>query len=145
MDWDAIGAIGEIVGAAAVIATLIYLATQVRQSSRNMHNATSWAITQALADLNARISSDGEFAELWLRGCRNVEILESVEVERFRTFVMDLLNLAIYVHKHPTDEHQFYIDYLASMVRGNAGFKKSVQSARRSMPSDLYEKLTNDA
>ena len=30
MSWDAIGAIGEIIGAIAVIATLFYLATQVR-------------------------------------------------------------------------------------------------------------------
>jgi hypothetical protein len=30
MNWDAIGAVGEIVGAIAVVATLIYLASQVR-------------------------------------------------------------------------------------------------------------------
>jgi len=33
MNWDAIGAVGEIVGAIAVLATLIYLAIQIRQSS----------------------------------------------------------------------------------------------------------------
>jgi hypothetical protein len=33
MNWDAIGAIGEIVGAIAVLATLIYLAIQIRQNS----------------------------------------------------------------------------------------------------------------
>ncbi len=33
MNWDAIGAIGEIVGALAVLATLIYLAVQIRQNS----------------------------------------------------------------------------------------------------------------
>ena len=31
MNWEAIGAIGEVVGAIAVVATLIYLAAQVRQ------------------------------------------------------------------------------------------------------------------
>ena len=30
MNWDAIGAIGEIVGAAAVVATLVYLSRQVQ-------------------------------------------------------------------------------------------------------------------
>ncbi len=30
MNWDAIGAIGEILGAAAVVATLVYLAIQIR-------------------------------------------------------------------------------------------------------------------
>jgi heme/copper-type cytochrome/quinol oxidase subunit 1 len=34
MNWDAIGAIGEIVGAAAVVFFLIYLAVQLRQSAK---------------------------------------------------------------------------------------------------------------
>ena len=33
MNWDAVGAIGEIVSAIAVLGTLIYLAMQIRQSS----------------------------------------------------------------------------------------------------------------
>ena len=31
MDWDAIGAIGEVVGAVAVIATLFYFSIQIRK------------------------------------------------------------------------------------------------------------------
>jgi hypothetical protein len=34
MNWDAIGAVGEIVGALTVLITLIYLAIQIRQSNR---------------------------------------------------------------------------------------------------------------
>jgi hypothetical protein len=34
MNWDAIGAVGEIVSAIAVLVTLVYLAGQVRQSNR---------------------------------------------------------------------------------------------------------------
>ena len=34
MNWEAIGAIGEIIGAAAVFLTLIYLAIQVKESRR---------------------------------------------------------------------------------------------------------------
>ena len=32
MNWDAISAVGEIVGAVAVVVTLVYLAAQIRQS-----------------------------------------------------------------------------------------------------------------
>ena len=35
MNWEAIGAIGEVVGAAGVIATLLYLTSQIRQSTRS--------------------------------------------------------------------------------------------------------------
>jgi hypothetical protein len=34
MNWDAIGAIAEALGAAGVIASLLYLTTQVRASTR---------------------------------------------------------------------------------------------------------------
>ena len=36
MNWDAIGAIAELLGAIGVIASLIYLATQIRQSREQM-------------------------------------------------------------------------------------------------------------
>ncbi len=32
MNWDAVGAIAELLGAVGVIGSLVYLATQVRQS-----------------------------------------------------------------------------------------------------------------
>lgn len=35
MNWDAIGAIGEIIGAIAVVATLFYLAVQVRETRKD--------------------------------------------------------------------------------------------------------------
>ena len=34
MNWDAIGAIGEMIGAAAVVASLLYLALQTRANAR---------------------------------------------------------------------------------------------------------------
>ena len=38
MNWEAIGAVGETVGGIGVIVTLIYLAIQVRQNTRNIHD-----------------------------------------------------------------------------------------------------------
>jgi hypothetical protein len=35
MNWDAVGAIAELVGALAVIATLIYLSGQIREAARS--------------------------------------------------------------------------------------------------------------
>jgi hypothetical protein len=48
MNWDAIGAVGEIVGAMAVVVTLIYLAVQVRRGT----SATQAASVQAAAALD---------------------------------------------------------------------------------------------
>jgi hypothetical protein len=40
MNWDAIGAIAELLGAVGVIASLVYLATQIRQSRQQMGQNT---------------------------------------------------------------------------------------------------------
>jgi len=40
VNWDAIGAIGEIVGAAAVVVTLLYLGIQTRKNAQAL-DATS--------------------------------------------------------------------------------------------------------
>jgi len=34
MDWNAIGAIGETIGAAAVVVSLLYLAVQIREQNK---------------------------------------------------------------------------------------------------------------
>ena len=54
MNWEAMGAIGEVVGAAGVIITVIYLALQVRQNSDLIRNNSkqleqSYELAQAQA------------------------------------------------------------------------------------------------
>jgi len=47
MNWDAIGAIGEVGGAVAVIATLIYLAGQLRQNTKALRSSTYQAFNDS--------------------------------------------------------------------------------------------------
>jgi hypothetical protein len=54
-DW---GAVGEIVGAAGVIASLLYLAIQIRQSSRTARNATTQSIMSMSAHMNTAVAGD---------------------------------------------------------------------------------------
>jgi len=48
MNWDAIGAIGEILGALAVVLTLGYLAIQVKQNTHSMKVAAKLEIDKQL-------------------------------------------------------------------------------------------------
>ena len=43
MNWDAIGAIAELLGAIGVIASLVYLATQIRQNTATVRASGSVA------------------------------------------------------------------------------------------------------
>lgn len=48
MNWEATGAIADIVGATAVLATLIYLALQIRQNSRSINQQNDMAKAQTI-------------------------------------------------------------------------------------------------
>jgi hypothetical protein len=47
VNWEALGAAGELVGAAGVIASLLYLSVQIRQNTRATRAATLNAVTEA--------------------------------------------------------------------------------------------------
>ena len=46
MNWDAVGAVAELVGALGVLVTLIYLAMQIRQNTESMQAAAREAIAE---------------------------------------------------------------------------------------------------
>jgi hypothetical protein len=62
MNWDAIGAIGETVGALAVILTLAYLAVQIRQNALATQTASHHAVTDSLNQGNLAMAQDAALA-----------------------------------------------------------------------------------
>ncbi len=60
MNWDAVGAIGEVVAASLVVLTLIYLAVQTRQSARATHAATMQSSNDTFVNINLAIVADDE-------------------------------------------------------------------------------------
>ena len=53
MNWEAIGAIGEIVGAIAVIATLFYLSIQIRQNATATTRSNEYAQAASVHESNS--------------------------------------------------------------------------------------------
>jgi len=66
MNWEAIGAIGEILGAAAVVVSLIYLAVQIRANHKEVRLA---AMHEISVEFRESISTfaDPQMAELFTR------------------------------------------------------------------------------
>ena len=73
MNWDALGAIAELIASIAVLATLVYLAIQIRESTatareailrsqtdRNMDNSKFMAGTPGMMDIYIRTMDDPE-------------------------------------------------------------------------------------
>jgi len=81
MDWDAIGAIGEVLGAAAVIATLLYLGTQISQTNRIAKSSVARELQQKYSDIYTLIATDSEIRGLVTR-LRNTDyVIDSQEEE----------------------------------------------------------------
>ena len=81
MNWEAIGAVGEIVGALAVVATLGYLAVQIRQNTRVARSAARQAIAQMTMSSASNLVEDGELADLVARDLAGEQLIDG---ERLR-------------------------------------------------------------
>ena len=58
MNWDAIGAVGEILGALAVVVTLVYLARQVSYARTEAADANRLQRSNGLREFNLAIATD---------------------------------------------------------------------------------------
>jgi hypothetical protein len=64
MNWTAVGAVAELFGAAGVILSLIYLATQVRHSTRATRAATRQALASDLQTLASDLVTGDDIARI---------------------------------------------------------------------------------
>ena len=92
MNWEAIGAIGETLGATGVIVTLLYLTTQLRQNTRVLRAASVDSSTKIANDGRASLYADPELTAIYDKGLAGVESLTDIERIRFRLVMANALN-----------------------------------------------------
>ena len=88
MDWDALGAMAELGGALGVIASLIYLATQIRHSTRASSVEAKLATTGMLNEYLNMFITDPELNDLFLGAHTSTENLSKEEYRRFSNLVL---------------------------------------------------------
>ena len=81
-----LGNIGEFVGAIGVIASLVYLAVQIRQNTRTLRAATYESLAQATATANSLMITDPEIARIVEAGLGS-EPLPREDRARFRAYL----------------------------------------------------------
>lgn len=82
MNWEAIGALGELLGAAAVIATLLYVARQLQEQSRALTTSTRDSAFQQLAEWNYQVMADADISHLFQMGADSDDWDEFAPEER---------------------------------------------------------------
>lgn len=90
MNWEAIGAVGEIVGALGVIVTLAYLAVQIHQNSHQLERsieatrvAAEDAVSRGFDRWREMVAVNPELSDIYLRGLSDLASLTPAERHRF--------------------------------------------------------------
>jgi hypothetical protein len=81
MNWDAIGAIAELLGAVGVIASLIYLAKQIRHSGEQMQENTRAARSAAYQQFENSIH-DRAMSQVTVPGLARIVMLGMSDLEQ---------------------------------------------------------------
>ncbi len=125
MNWEAIGAIAELGGAIGVIASLFYLAIQIRWTRLNDIKNEINSNYSDLDNFRQSIYSDSEVARIFMDGTANPEKLDDYETFRFMAICESLfMNIEIFwrVLDGREDERLgILVDFLADFLTTPGG------------------------
>ena len=76
MSFQDIGAIGELISAIAVLGSLIYIALQVKQTTRQISINSDLQIRTSAIDAWTTIAANPENARVWYLGLTHVDQLQ---------------------------------------------------------------------
>lgn len=134
MNWEALGAIGEIIGAVAVLGTLFYLAAQIKMQNHQLEKSNENVTAQLSIDINNMIINnsdalmrDKEFVEIYQKGLSN-QRLDETETIQFSQFVNRWIALCESVIVATKAEVMFSGDYDLDFLYGNPYVHKLINT-----------------
>jgi hypothetical protein len=149
MNWEAIAAIAEVGGAIAVVATLVYLAFQIRQNTQATRISAFHQAQEQLWSVSAAVSTDPALAEIVARsmagGTDKLEPADRVRLEfAFGAFYFGIESLLSLNEKGLIDEELW-----DNLVENNfrllgSPLGREYLASRRGSISRRLEALIND-
>jgi len=79
--------LAEIIGVVAVVASIIYLAIQVKQNGRSLRIQTVHDLSSQYSDVQASLAYDQEMVDIYHRGIYNFDQLDNQEQLRFNLHI----------------------------------------------------------
>ncbi len=98
MNWEAIGAIGEVLGAAGVIGTLAYLAFQIRQNSESVRLNAGQTILISLHEALQNAASTPQQARVLMLGQTDFDSLPDDEKAQFLVWIFSWFRVLEQAH-----------------------------------------------
>ena len=129
INWEAVGAIGEIVGATAVVLTLFYLAAQVRHSSKLARNTAMQEVAHASLEAPLALATDESLGNALSRYNLNEEVTPG-----------ELTRLAAFTYASNRHFENIYSQYREGMLEEDLwkGFRSNLKALNRRRSSELF-------
>ena len=93
MNWDVITGSAEVLGAAAVLITLFYLARQIRQNTEEIRSANYHGVTDSFNEINLAVAGNADLARVFRLGNEAYETLSEDEQYQFGFFMHATLRM----------------------------------------------------
>lgn len=155
MNWEAISTIAEIVSAAAVVVSLIYLAAQIRQNNRQVDEQIRALRLQAydtagadFSTLRLHVSGNPQRASVWRRAKDSYSVLEPDEKSQANEMLHELMwayqNIFSRMHGGAGDEVlRKIVDKNLGYWMDNPGFREWWRTERKTPYTDEFEALVH--
>ena len=101
MNWDALGAIAEIVASIGVIASLAYLAVQIRNQTIESSLASGNELANQLNQAFSSLTDNRDFASLFYKALTDFESLDPTDRVQFSSYMVRVYKIfeAMYFRK----------------------------------------------
>ena len=86
MNWEMLAALGQLAAVFVGIPSLIYLAVQIREQTKERRQSAVNALTVQWGDLTRALHESAEFSAIYLRGVQSFHDLDAVSKLRFSAF-----------------------------------------------------------
>lgn len=103
MNWEAISAVSQLIGSIAVVVSVLYLAVQLRSSTRVARVAAQDAAAAALRDVTKPFMENAELNRVWRIGLEDFQTLSADDQARFFHAAHQFLKALETIHFHYVD------------------------------------------
>ncbi len=120
MSIQDLGSLGELIAAIATVATLVYLAIQIRQNTTSSRTATYQNIVTTGIELGHTFARDESFADLFARGAGDLSALSTAESVRLQSHISGVFRcyeLVFHQYRQGAIQRDVWLGWRLNMVR----------------------------
>ncbi len=124
MNWNNFTLILDVIGSVGIIISLIYLAKQLKQGTKNLKTTTRDSSFHSLMEWNYHIMSDSELAWIFMNGCKDFDSLSEIQKPRYLSIMYSYFKVFENIYLHYTDNsidahiwennHKMFITYFVT-------------------------------